>query len=75
MAFSTIPSAAAPHIKPNSTQPSVPRSVTRVIGVYVPAISRNMVTWSITRITCFAFSLVMAWYKVDIVYKIISAPP
>ena len=49
--LNVIPNAATAHITPNNTQPRTGLSALNddnVMGVYVPAMSKNIEQWSIT---------------------------
>ena len=74
-ALSTTPRMAAPHTTEKIVQPTGPRSVTRVMGVYVPAIRRKIDVWSSTRSTALARGFVIAWYRVEAVNSKISVTP
>ena len=61
--FNIMPTIEITHTIPNITHPNFPPSVINAIGVYVPAINKNIDVWSNTLNTLLAFLFVNTWYS------------
>jgi len=69
------PAIATVQIIEKSVHPQTPRNEVSRIGVYVPAISKNIETWSNRANRFLSFGFEKLWYKVEDRYKRIKVQP